>query len=233
MAKIKKNDFIEIEYTAKIADSDIVFDTTDEKTAKEYGLFSNNARFGKIVVCVGEGQIVKGLENKLIGKEPGKYTIRLSPEEGFGKKSAKNIQLIPLSKFKKENIQPLPGMQVNVDNIPGIIKTVSGGRVLVDFNHPLASKELVYDITISRILEDDNEKAREYVKFMLNLDDADVSIDNGILKVITKASIPAEVQAVLRESLTKTISSVNDVKFLTEQESAKSSADKEKHHSDN
>ena len=146
---IKKNDFIEIEYTGKTKDEQMVFDTTDEKLAKEEEIFQKGAQYGSAVICIGQGQIIEGLDNKLVDKEEGKdYTIDLQPEEAFGKKSAKLIQLVPTRKFKESEVMPQPGLQVQIDGMNGIIKTVSGGRTLVDFNHPLSGKIIEYDVKI-------------------------------------------------------------------------------------
>ena len=152
MTKISKKDFIEIEYEGKLKDEDIIFDTTDEKTAKEQGLANEKSEFGPIVICVGEGQVLAGLDKALEGKEPGDYTVELNPEDAFGKKDAKLIKMIPHSVFRKQNIQVQPGLQVNVDGMIGLIRRVGGGRCLVDFNHPLSGKELVYKIKINKII---------------------------------------------------------------------------------
>ena len=148
MEPIKKHDFVEIEYTGKLKEDNIIFDTTDEKTAKENNLHSNTD-YGPVIICVGEEQILKGLDKNIEGKEIGKeYNVDIKPEDAFGSKNAKLIQLIPTSKFKQQKIQPMPGMQLNIDGVVGTVKTVSGGRTLVDFNHPLAGKELLYKIPV-------------------------------------------------------------------------------------
>ena len=134
---INKHDFLELEYSGKIKDTDDVFDTTVEKVAKDNNIFNSNIKYGPVIICVGEHQVITGLDEELIGKDLGKYTINIPMEKAFGKKDGKLLKLIPLRKFKKEKIQPMPGLQVQVDESTGIVKTVSGGRVIVDFNHPL------------------------------------------------------------------------------------------------
>ena len=101
--KVKKDDFIEIEYTGKTVEENEVFDTTDEKLAKELDMFNPNVKYGYMIICVGEGQILKGLDEKLIGLEIGKkHTVTLDAEHAFGKRDSKYIQLINTSKFKKQ-----------------------------------------------------------------------------------------------------------------------------------
>lgn len=211
---IKEKDFVEIEYTGKLKEEGMVFDTTDEKLSKESGIYNENTTYGPVIVCVGEGQLLKGLDKEVIGKELGKeYTAELSPEDGFGKKSAELIQLISTAKFRKEGINPAPGMQVNVDGALGIIKTVTGGRTLVDFNHPLSSKELVYTFKINKIVEDDLEKAKAYLKLQTGAKDVEATLEKGELKVKLQADVPDEFKTSMNEKITGLIPGVKKVTF--------------------
>ena len=110
-------------------------------------------------ICIGQRQVIEGLDEGLIGREVGKtYKFRIPPEGAFGQKDARLIQLIATSKFTKQEIVPMPGLQVNMDGMLGTIRTVSGGRTLVDFNHPLSGKEIEYEATPKRIITDTAEK---------------------------------------------------------------------------
>ena len=77
MAKIKKGDFIELEYTGRIKDTNEVFDTTDKKLALELGIAVKNMAYGPVIICVGENFTLAGIEEQIIGKEPGKYELDL------------------------------------------------------------------------------------------------------------------------------------------------------------
>src|SRR3989338_3333648 len=194
MTQIKNKDFVEIEYTGKIKEDNSIFDTTDEKIAKENDIFNKDIAYGPVVICIGEGQIQDGFEKELEGKEPGKYTIELPPEMAFGKKNPKLIQLIQTSKFLKQRVHPVPGLQVNIDGMLGLIKTVSGGRTLVDFNHPLSGKELNYDIKIKRVVKDDKEKISSILKISLGLKDAEVKVEDNKASIKTKEDLPKEIK---------------------------------------
>lgn len=164
---IEKGDFIEIEYTGKLNDSSKkVFDTTDVEVAKASGLFSQKTKYGPMTIVVGEGQIIKGLDKALVGKELGPFTAEIADIDAFGKKSTANIQLVPVKMFTKENIRPFPGLQVNVDDRIGVIRTVSGGRIMVDFNHPLSSKDVIYECDIKRIITDKKEQVTAFFDLM-------------------------------------------------------------------
>ena len=176
---VKEKDFVEVEYTGKVREDNIIFDTTDEKTAKDNDIYSKDMPYGPVAVCVGTNTLLKGLEDSLIGKEPGSYTVELKPENAFGKKDAKLLKIVSTNIFRKANIDPAPGLQVNIDGALGTIKNVTGGRTIVDFNHPISGKDVVYDVKINRILTDRAEKVKAYVSLQFNLkpESFDVKID--------------------------------------------------------
>jgi len=217
MEKVSKKDFVEIEYTGKIKDDNLVFDTTDEKVAKDNKLDSQGS-YEPIIVCVGEQQFLKGLDKNLEGKEVGKeYEIEIKPEDAFGNKNAKLIHLIPTNKFKKQNIQPMPGMQMNIDGMVGTIKTVSGGRTLVDFNHPLAGKDLLYKIKINKKITDNKEKLNGYLKLSLGTKDFETEIKENNVKIILKNDIPKEVQEKFSKKISELIPNFKKIEFAVKE----------------
>src|SRR3989338_11557054 len=180
MPIMKKHDFVEIEYTGRVKEDNTLFDTTQEKVAKESGVYDKDADYGPLIICIGENNIRKALEEQLIGKETGKeYSIDIISASAFGRKDAKLIRLIPLNKFRQQNIQPFPGLQLNIDGVFGIVKTVSGGRCLVDFNHPLAGKDIVYDVQINRLIEDVKEQLTSLLKMHLHISNAEIELKDG------------------------------------------------------
>ncbi len=193
--QIKKNDFIEVEYTGRLKEEGAVFDTTDESIAKEHHLYRKGAHYGPIIICAGEKHVLKGIDDFIVGKEPGKYKIEIKPEDAFGKKNAKLIQMIPARKFAEHEIRPVPGLNVNIDGMVGLIKTVSGGRVLVDFNHPLAGKELAYDFNVLRIVTDKKEQVQSILEVTVSLGKADseVEINGNECAVKIKKKFPKEI----------------------------------------
>ena len=219
MTKIAKKDFIEIEYEARLKEDNTVFDTTDEKIAKENGLGSEKSEYGPIIICVGEGQVLAGLDAALEGKDVGEHTVELAPEDAFGKKDAKLVQLIPTSKFRKDNIQPMPGMQINIDGMLAIIKTVSGGRTLVDFNHPISGRDVIYKIKVNKIITDDIEKIKSYLKVSLGIKIPKVEKKDSKIIVKVKQDIPKEMKKQLGDKIKELIG--KDVDFEKEEEKKK------------
>lgn len=159
MTTIKEKDFIEIDYIGKIKDTNQIFDLTDKETAQKNNLFDPKFKYGPRVICVGEKEILPGIDKELIGKEiPSKLTITIKPEEAFGIRNEKLMKIVPTGTLLKQKINPYPGLQITASGMIGIIRTVSRGRTIVDFNHPLAGKELTYEIEIKSIVADTNKK---------------------------------------------------------------------------
>lgn len=155
---IKKGDFIQLDYTGILTETGEAFDTTLEKVAKEKKIHNPKRTYEPVTVIVGEGQLVSGLDKHLEGKNLGEHTFALKAEEAFGLKDPKLLKLIPLRSFTSQRIQPFVGLDVNIDGQVGIVRSVNGGRIIVDFNHPLASKALTYQLHIRKILSDPKEK---------------------------------------------------------------------------
>lgn len=211
---LKNKDFIEIEYTGRLKENNLVFDTTEEKIAKEAGIYDQKTKYSPVKICIGEGHVVKGVEERLIGKEIGEHKFELKPEEAFGKKDAKLIQLVPTKKFIDNKIQPVPGLQINIDGVMGTVKTVSGGRTIVDFNHPLSGKEITYELKINRIISDLNEKAKITLDWF-GLGDSKQELKEKELTIKTKEEIPKEIKEQLEKKI-KEILELNKVEIIKE-----------------
>ncbi len=216
MTTIKKGDFVEVEYTGTVKGENIIFDTTDEKTAKENGIHNPNNEYGPVVVCLGEGQLLEGLEEWLEGKDIGtEYNVDLAPEKAFGKKDAARVKMIPFSAFKKQNIEPQPGLQINVDGMTGLVRRAGGGRCLVDFNHPLAGREVIYKIKADKIVTDDKTKVQSFLKLGFGLK-ADVEVKEDVVHIKAKAEIPEEIRKLISDKITSVIPSVKKLEFAAE-----------------
>ena len=182
---VKKGDFLRLEYTGKVQETGEVFDTTDEKVAEEANIKSENKIYGAIPIIVGAGHVLKGIEDALIDMEQGdEKTIDIPPEEGFGERDPKLMQLIPMSEFRKQGIKPQVGMGINLENNTGIIRSISGGRVRVDFNHELAGKNLRYKVKVEKLITDDVEKIRSMINLHypnpnIEFDSHKVEIEDG------------------------------------------------------
>ena len=153
----KKHDFIELKFTGYHDEK--VFDSNIEEDLKELNPDSNAE---KTIIAIGEEMVVPALDKALEGKEIGKeYKVHVPYKEGFGERKRELVKTIPLSAFRGHKIDPKPGMSFLMDNMLVRVITVSGARVITDFNNPLAGKDIDYKFTIARILSDSESEEKE------------------------------------------------------------------------
>ncbi|MFH1972616.1 MAG: FKBP-type peptidyl-prolyl cis-trans isomerase [archaeon] len=205
--KTKKGDFVELIVTGKLEDGSI-FDTNDKEVAK-----ANNFKetLDNIIVCIGKREIVEGLDDSLEDKELNKeFETTIQPEKGFGKKDAKLFQLVSLKKFKDQEVQPYPGLQINIDGMIGTVKTVSGGRVMIDFNHPLSGRILKYNVKITRIVTETKEKVDSFLKNAIGSNIKHEITEN---KLHITIDLPEELKKVLQEEVIERIPEIKEVTF--------------------
>ncbi|VVB82048.1 Putative FKBP-type peptidyl-prolyl cis-trans isomerase [uncultured archaeon] len=179
---LQKKDFVEIEFTGKIKGGEI-FDSNIKEDLKKLNPEANPK---PIVLSLGEGMFLKGIDDFLIGKEIGDYNIELTPEKAFGPRVKEFTQMIPIKVFKSQNIMPSPGDAFNFDGRIAKVLTVSGGRVIVDFNNPLAGKTVIYKIKVLRKVEDLNEKAKSFIDFLFRRELKFSIVDKKIILEVEK-----------------------------------------------
>lgn len=158
----KDGDFVKIEYTAlRAADQRIVY-TTDEKKAKDNGVHYENNRYGPQLVVIGKSNIIKGLAEELKNMNVSESKkLEIEPAKAFGERDSQLVRVMPISDFRARNMEPYPGMQLDLDGITATVKSVNSGRVMVDANHPLAGEKLIYEVKIISKIEKDDEKVKE------------------------------------------------------------------------
>ena len=211
MVKVKKGDFIEVDYTGKLT-SDKIFDTSVKEVGEKEHIHKQT--YEPLTVCVGENQVIKGLDKRLEGTEEEKdYTFEIPKEEAYGQKDPKLVRVVSKSLFTKQKMNPYPGMQINAENMMGVVRSVSGGRVFVDFNHPLAGKDLIFDVKIIKIVKDPKEKAKALLKSLLMMDPKmySLSIEADKLKITSEMKLPDAFLNIMKEKLPKLIPEINSV----------------------
>lgn len=100
----------------------------------------------------GSGSIVPGLENAMTGRSAGeRFTVKVSPEEGYGEHHEGMVQQVPRSAFQGVD-QLEVGMQFQARGPQGVmsvtIAAIDGDEVTVDGNHPLAGQNLNFAIEV-------------------------------------------------------------------------------------
>jgi len=163
---MKVGDVVYIDYVGRIKDTNEIFDLTNEEIAKKENIYNPNFSYKPIPIVIGFNFVIKGLDEALLGMDVGEEKIvEIPPEKAFGKRNENLVKTFNLSEFKKQNIEIKVGEYVNINGILGKVISISGGRVTIDFNHPLAGKTLVYNVKIVKKVEDEIEKVKAVLEF--------------------------------------------------------------------
>lgn len=209
---MKEGDFLKVEYIGRVADTNEIFDLTDEETAKKEGIHNPNQKYGPVLVILGAGMIIPGVEEKLKGMKPGQEKeFEVQPEHAFGKRDVKRIKIVSISNFIKQKINPVPGVFVEINGRQAKIQSVSGGRVRVDFNHPLAGKRLKYRIKAVNVIEKPLERIRSILDYYRL--PAEVKLEEGKLNIKTKENVQEIVRKLLTDIITKWVKEVKKIEF--------------------
>jgi FKBP-type peptidyl-prolyl cis-trans isomerase SlpA len=105
---------------------------------------------------VGDGNLLPGFEKAIFGLTEGdKKTLTISPEQGFGQRNPNNMQEFPRSEFSSD-IELREGLVLSFSDaqkteLPGVVSHFDENVVIVDFNHPLAGRDIVFDVAILKI----------------------------------------------------------------------------------
>jgi len=137
MEQIKNGDSVSVNYTGRLEDGTI-FDTSLQEGREP------------LTTTLGQGQLISGFENSLIGMTIGeKKTIELEPKEAYGYVNPEMISEVPLTQVP-ENVKVgdmLQG-QNQYGPIQVTVKEVKENTVVLDMNHPLAGKKLIFDLEV-------------------------------------------------------------------------------------
>jgi peptidylprolyl isomerase len=156
---LQKGDFILLDYIAKVKETGEVFDTTIEEVAKKERLYKEGEIYEPKLVVIGEGWVLKALDESLTNMEVGKTeTVEIPPEKAFGARDPEKVRRVPLRHLTAKGITPTLGMRLEYDGKMAVVRAIGAGRVLLDFNPPLAGKTLVYEVTVKKKLETPEEK---------------------------------------------------------------------------
>ncbi|MEM2210930.1 MAG: FKBP-type peptidyl-prolyl cis-trans isomerase [Nitrososphaerales archaeon] len=200
-------------YTVKVKDTGEIIETTRDEDAKKYGIYDPTKKYEPKLISVGEGWVLKGVDEALLSANVGdKLTIEIPPEKGFGLRDPNKVKMIPLRKFGDKASELRVNEEVEIDNKIGIVRYIGSGRVQVDFNHKYAGKVLVYDLEIVKKLESDKDKVIALIRRRLPMEEDKVNftIDNFTLRL----NLPSEYYLIEGLQIIKRAISNDIFKFL-------------------
>jgi peptidylprolyl isomerase len=175
-----KGSLILVDYTAKVKDSEDVFDTTIEEDAKKYSIHESNVKYQPKLVSIGEVSypVLKGLDEALAKTSVGdKLTVEVTPDKGFGERDSGKVRMIPLRKLGEDAEKVSVGDSIEVDNKRGTIRFIGSGRVQIDYNHRYAGKTILFDVNVIKSLDSPNDKVDGILKNRLPVEDTKIAFD--------------------------------------------------------
>jgi peptidylprolyl isomerase len=218
---LEKGSLILVDYTAKVKDTNEVFDTTVEEEAKKANL-DLARKYEPRLVSVGEGWVLRGLDEALANSDAGqKINVEISPDKGFGERDPSKVRMIPQRKLGEKADEVGVGDTVELEGREGTVKYVGSGRVQVDFNHRLAGRTLIYDANIIKKLETDDEKIKALVRRRLPLDDGKIKASTSAPTL--EVELPEEVylaeglqiiKRAIASDIFKFVTAIKNVKFI-------------------
>ena len=138
MSQVKNGDTVKVHYTGTLEDG-TVFDSSLEREPLEFTL--------------GEGQLIPGFEKTVLGMSAGESrTVTIPAEEAYGPYREEMVLEVPRTQLPAD-MQPQVGMQLQVGEEQGEgmlvqITQVTNAHITLDANHPLAGKDLTFNIQL-------------------------------------------------------------------------------------
>ncbi|MFP4159306.1 MAG: peptidylprolyl isomerase [Desulfobacterales bacterium] len=142
MTQAKQGDTVKVHYKGKLDDGS-VFDSSEGRDPLEFK--------------IGDGNIIPGVEEAVEGMAPEETKeATIPPEKAYGEYRDEMVIEVEKSQFP-ENIDPEPGQQLELkqsegQNIVVTVTNVGEEKVTLDANHPLAGKDLTFELTLKEIV---------------------------------------------------------------------------------
>jgi peptidylprolyl isomerase len=219
---LEKGSLVLVDYTAKVKDTNDIFDTTREEEAKKTNFYDPTHKYEPRIVSIGESWVLKGLDEALSNANVGdKLNIEVPPEKGFGKRDDSKIRMIPQRKLGDKADEVGVGDEIEIDNRRAIVRYIGSGRIQVDFNHRFAGKTLLYDANVLKKLDSDSEKVSALVKRRMGVDEnklqVNLAVPNLEIQLPEDTYLAEGLQIVKRavaNDIFKFVPTVKNIKFI-------------------
>ena len=178
-------DFIELSFEMRAGQDKKLISTSKEDLAKKEDIFDDKKKYKNAVIVIGTEGLFKEINDSFKEAEIGKeYEVTVPAKDAYGMRDNKNIKVVPMREFQRNKINPEIGKEVNINNKSGKIISVTPGRVLIDYNHELAGKDLYYKYQVVKIIDDIKDK----VNAIIDMDYTDseeftVNIENDLISI--------------------------------------------------
>ena len=134
---------VTLHFSVALADGAVV-DSTREREPAEF--------------TVGDGSLLPGFEKAILGLQAGdRRSVCIDAGRGFGEWNPDNQQIF--SRIQFADMELTPGLVISFADksgeLPGVVKEINVDTVTVDFNHPLAGRDLIFEVDIIRVRDAD------------------------------------------------------------------------------
>ncbi len=147
---VKPGDNVQVDYTGKL-ENGTVFDTSREDVAKQADVYVNGRTYTPLTFKAEAGKMIKGFDKGVIGMKVGEEkTITIPPEEAYGEYDKSKILAIPIEELNLTE-PPKTGQKISTNYGLVTIIEVNKTHAMIDFNHELAGKTLIFDIKVVSI----------------------------------------------------------------------------------
>ncbi|ADY00902.1 MAG: peptidylprolyl isomerase [Vulcanisaeta sp.] len=223
----QKGDYVLLEYTVIDKDDNKVVETTVEDKAKEAGIYRPDEIYEPRLIIIGETKLFEPLEQAITNVSEGQeITVEVPPDKAFGQRDPSKVRVISIREFYRYGKLPKVGDIVEVNNQQGRVVSITGGRVTLDFNHPLAGRTLIITAKVVKKLETTEDKVKYIVKqYIPRIEIDKVNVELGEGGSIITIKLPIEtlfmenigtIKARIADDIGNKFTNINKVVFIDE-----------------
>lgn len=174
-SELGDGDVVRVSYTARVAGTERIIDTTDTDVASDADLV-DVVGSGPAPVVLGEGHLFEPVEDEIRNSTVGDTVhVTVDADDAFGQvdptdSTRIDIDLIPEDKRG-------PGSRLSHNGRTGFVESVNGEEAKLNFNHPLAGQAIEYELTVEERIEERLERVRAVLALYGLGEEVDVSLD--------------------------------------------------------
>ena len=231
--KVEEGDFILVKVTGKTQKGN-VFRVSSEEDAKTAGIYDEQkAKQGyytpEFVIVGKPGFLNEGLTEVIQDMEYfEKKSVRIPPSKAFGKRDPQKIERVGIAKYRRMNNGKSPELGQEFQNKKGqqgVITSIRQGKVMIDYNHPLAGQSVDYNIEIVDKIEEFDEKIEYFIlnkgipkdnikEFTINYHEEEKTLEITVPKMFLFQNLTYVKFGIAYDLQTYMPDDIGDVKFI-------------------